>query len=278
MKIWNQLSETDPKYTKGFKKGGGFSGTAINPTYGIKKLTEAFGACGVGWGDEIIESRFDEGNWINEKDREVIHTIILKLWYMTDDVRHEVVGVGTTAFVSSNKYGVFTDEEYFKKTMTDALSNASKKLGLSADIFMGLYDDSKYLNEVTQKFNKPKMPTRASVNKALGECKTDKEWTDIRGRFEGKYGTMVFLEKSGHKQETWGNLFAVHHDRIHKVNPIDANKHPDDTVKEWREQASKQCSKEVVLELEKQLNQNKVLQTDENYKILETLFLAVGDE
>jgi hypothetical protein len=230
--IWNALEPTDPKYTKNFKKG--FSGTAINPTYGMKKLTEVFGACGVGWGDEIIESRFDEGAWFNERDRETIHTIILKLWfYNGEGEKASVIGVGTTTFIGQNKHGVFTDEEYFKKTMTDALSNASKKLGLSADIFMGLYDDSKYLNEVTQKFAPPPpMPKRADVNKALQACTTVKEIDDIANKVEKKYGETATLP-TGHKSEIWSQLFETHYKRVKGIQPFNANETPEDLQKRF---------------------------------------------
>ncbi len=43
MKIWDQLKETPPKYTKNFKRSGGFEGTAINPTFATQRMTGIFG-------------------------------------------------------------------------------------------------------------------------------------------------------------------------------------------------------------------------------------------
>ncbi len=277
--IWDKLCETDPKYTKGFKKGGGFSGTAINPTYGIKKLTEAFGPCGVGWGTEIVQNYFYEGRWLSERDREVIHTVILKLWFESvkdekAEIKH-VIGVGTTTFVGANKHGIYTDEEFFKKTMTDALSNASKQLGLSADIFMGLYDDSKYLNEVSQKFApKPQMPSRASVNKDLLELKTIEQISDYGQAFQTKHGKGVWVlpsGKQGNKRETWGDLFKTHKDRVTGVPPVPASTGPEELQKEWDQLASTCKDFESYTALETMINQNRALDLPENWATLETI-------
>ena len=59
--IWERVQSTDPKFTKNYKGAGGFSGTAINATYLVKKATEQFGPLGSGWGYEIVEERFDAG-------------------------------------------------------------------------------------------------------------------------------------------------------------------------------------------------------------------------
>src|SRR5688572_25015613 len=50
MAIWDAVSRTDPAHTKSFSRAGGFKGTAIKPIWIIRRLTEQFGPCGVGWG------------------------------------------------------------------------------------------------------------------------------------------------------------------------------------------------------------------------------------
>ncbi len=271
--IWSILETTDPKYTKDFKKG--FSGTAINPTYGMKKLTEVFGPCGDGWGDEIMESRFDEGAWLSEKDREIIHTIILRLWYMMDGIKHEVIGVGTTTFIGKNKHGIYTDEEYFKKTMTDAMTNASKKLGLSADIFMGLYDDSKYLNEVKQKFApKLKMPKRAEWNKKLSVCKTKEDYNKVQKEFIEEFTNEIWDKPSGHptkKDETNYQMFTAHLNRVNGEPPVNANTSPTELQTEWAKLADNCRDRETLESLETQVNRNRTLDTEANWGTLEDL-------
>ena len=49
---------------------------------------------------------------------------------------------GQTMLVDENKYGTFTDEEAAKKSTTDCLGKCASSLGIGADMFLGMYDDS----------------------------------------------------------------------------------------------------------------------------------------
>lgn len=150
--LWSEVEKTDPQYTKEFTKGGGFSGTSINATYLVKKATEQFGPMGIGWGVEIVNEDFIEGNVINAEtgERTVIHRLQVKLWYVRGGQRGEITHFGQTTFLGKNKYGTFTDEEAPKKSLTDATNKALSMLGFGGDIFMGLYDDQAYRQEVTE--------------------------------------------------------------------------------------------------------------------------------
>jgi len=149
--LWESVERTDPQYTKQFTKGGGFTGTGINATYIAKKASTVFGPMGIGWGVDIVNEDFIQGNIINAETGEntVIHRIQIKLWYLLDGKRGEVTHFGQTTFVGKNKYGSFTDEEAPKKSLTDATTKALSMLGFGADIFMGMYDDQEYREEVT---------------------------------------------------------------------------------------------------------------------------------
>jgi hypothetical protein len=63
-----------------------------------------------------------------------------------------VYGVGGDKVVGKNKHGLFSDDEAFKKSYTDALSNAMKQIGAAADIHMGQHDDDKYVTAMRQEF------------------------------------------------------------------------------------------------------------------------------
>jgi len=143
--IWNKLGKTDPKHTKSFTRGGGFSGTAIKPIYTDQKMTETFGPCGTGWG--FTEPQFQ---LVNGSEGQVAVYCWLSLWYVKEDgSRSDLIpGVGGDFVVKKFKSGLSTDDEAFKKAFTDAIGNAMKHLGMSADVHMGLFDDSKYVNEV----------------------------------------------------------------------------------------------------------------------------------
>ena len=150
--LWEKVQSTDPKFTKGYKGAGGFSGTAINATYLVKRATEQFGPLGSGWGYEIAEERFDQGGPISDKDgaflcNSQIHTIKLRLWYMQDGTRRELEHFGHTPYVHTNKNGVQTDMEAPKKSLTDAIKKCLSMLGFGADIHLGMYDDLEYVQE-----------------------------------------------------------------------------------------------------------------------------------
>ena len=48
MSIWDQLSKTDPKYTKSFGSKFGKTLTTTDPMYQIMKMTDMFGPVGQG--------------------------------------------------------------------------------------------------------------------------------------------------------------------------------------------------------------------------------------
>jgi hypothetical protein len=158
LRIWNALEKTDPKHTKQFKRAGGFSGTAMKPIWLTKRLTEQFGPCGVGWG--MNKPDFQT---VNAGD-EILVFCTVELWYAETDGHFKVYGVGGDKVLGKNKYGPFTNDEAFKASYTDALSNAMKQIGVGADIHMGLFDDEKYVRETTREFEKAEYPKDEDVS------------------------------------------------------------------------------------------------------------------
>jgi hypothetical protein len=158
--IWNIVAVTNPNFVKSFTRGGGFSGTAINATYQAQKATDTFGPCGIGWGLDILEERYQDGAPLLQDGavvgKEVIHVLRAKLWYVYQGKRGEVIHFGQTPFVGRNKNGFFTDEEAPKKSMTDAMSKCLSLIGFSADVHLGLYDDNKYVADLRKEFGTDK--------------------------------------------------------------------------------------------------------------------------
>lgn len=148
LSIWSEVESTDPDATKQYKGVGGFSGTAVNATYLIRKATELFGPMGLGWGAEIVSEYITEGapmtfTIVGEQPQiciEKIHTMRLKLWYMKDGKRAEVEHFGHTDLVYRNKWGFQTEKEPSKKSYTDALKKCLSMLGFAADIFLGEFE------------------------------------------------------------------------------------------------------------------------------------------
>jgi len=158
--LWNAVAVTNPNFVKSFTRGGGFSGTAINATYQAQKATETFGPCGIGWGLDILEERYQDGAPLLQGEvvvgYEVIHVLRVKLWYIHQGKRGEVIHFGQTPFVGRNKNGFFTDEEAPKKSMTDAMSKCLSLIGFSADVHLGLYDDNKYVADLRKEYGTDK--------------------------------------------------------------------------------------------------------------------------
>lgn len=151
MATWDALCVTDPAHTKGFKRAGGFSGTAVKPQWVVRRLTEHFGAVGVGWG--MGEPTFQ----IVPAGQEILVFCKVSAWH-TDET-NVFWGVGGDKVAVQRQSGMFTDDEAFKKAYTDAVMNAFKFLGVAADVHMGLFDDNKYVAEAKEAFAQPKNPT-----------------------------------------------------------------------------------------------------------------------
>lgn len=147
LSLWEGLQATDPKYTKQFKGAGGFSGTAINGTYILKRLTEAFGACGKGWKFVLDDEQIVEGHTLKGGDKSKLHIVRGHLEYLSAGAWHSTSPqFGQTMLVGENKNGTFTDEEAPKKSITDCISKCAVLLGIAADVHLGLFDDNKYVN------------------------------------------------------------------------------------------------------------------------------------
>ena len=123
-----------PEAQKSFNNGR-FSGTDINPMWRIKKLTELFGACGVGWYYDIISERAEEHGGMT------IAVVDLNLYIKVNgEWSKPIYGTGGNTIVTAK--GAVSDEGY-KMALTDALSVACKALGIGADVYFAK-DKTKY--------------------------------------------------------------------------------------------------------------------------------------
>lgn len=155
MQIWEKVCTTDTRYTKPAEVGGQKI-TSLNGTAMIMKATEVFGPVGIGFGWSVIEERFDEGAEMvsGEGDkrlilgRELNHTIKIRFWFELDGKRGEIEQYGCTRYLYKSKFGTTTDGEAPKKSLTDAIKKSLSMLGFSADVFLGMFDDSEYVNQL----------------------------------------------------------------------------------------------------------------------------------
>lgn len=141
--LWKSVETTPPSQTKAIT-GKSYNGTSPKPHYLVHKATETFGPCGIGWGFTIEDERIEEG-----AGGERMSIARVKVWYEWNGKRGEVEHIGGTSFSGTRASGKpFTDEDAPKKSVTDALIKALSMIGFAGDIFMGRYDDSKYVNDL----------------------------------------------------------------------------------------------------------------------------------
>jgi hypothetical protein len=144
--LWHSVERTDPSHTKAIT-GKPYKGNSPKPYYLVRKATEQFGPCGIGWGFTIVSERVEDG-----APGDKVHIAHVRVWYILDGKRGEVEHVGQTMFSGKNKNGPFTDEDAPKKSITDALVKALSMIGFAGDIFIGRFDDSKYVDELKEEF------------------------------------------------------------------------------------------------------------------------------
>ncbi|WP_188036217.1 hypothetical protein [Pseudomonas sp. EZ-C24] len=155
MSIWEKVQTTDTRFTKDAKVGGQQI-TSLNGTAMIMKATEVFGPAGIGFGWNVVEERFDKGAemFSGEGDKrvslghELNHTVKITFWFALDGKRGEIEQYGCTQYLYKSKYGTTTDGEAPKKSLTDAIKKALSMLGFSADVFLGMFDDQNYVQQL----------------------------------------------------------------------------------------------------------------------------------
>lgn len=116
------------KKTIGAGRTKGF--TDINPMWRIKKLTELFGPCGIGW--YYIPTK----QWIETCDKEICAFVNIELFIKHDgDWSKPIFGTGGSKLATVERTGVYVSDECYKMATTDAISVACKQLGIGADVY-----------------------------------------------------------------------------------------------------------------------------------------------
>ena len=134
--IWDQVKKTDPRFTKKINKGFGEI-TTIDPMSQIMKMTEVFGPVGQGWNYHV--------NY--EHTNDVIFAQVSVAIEKNNEGFWSYYGPVCSVQKLYRKTGAL-DDEAPKKAMTDAMTKAFSHLGLSADVFLGMHDNSKYVENL----------------------------------------------------------------------------------------------------------------------------------
>jgi len=145
LEIYNAFAEV-PAEAKREIKGGRMAGkTDINPMWRLKVLTEQFGPCGIGWSYEITKQ------WLEPGAKGEISAFCNILLYVKigEEWSKGIPGTGGSAFVASERGGLYTSDECYKMALTDAISVACKALGVAANVYWDK-DPTKYTGREPQ--------------------------------------------------------------------------------------------------------------------------------
>ncbi len=183
LELWNSVEKTDPNHTKKVSQRGGF--TAIDAHYQVQQVTAQFGPVGIGWGYDC-EYLFE--------DKAVI--CLLTFWHTKRENKFGPIA-GCAKFIDGR-----LDADAPKKSMTDALTKAISHLGFNADVFLGKFDDNKYVEKMKEEFAPPKMTpedakTLLSATKSIDDLV--KAWKSLP--IDLKQDESVASEKETQKQK-----------------------------------------------------------------------------
>lgn len=125
LELWNSVCTTDPDYVKEVSYGSRKFST-VDAYWRLREATALWGPYGAKWGLKNMEHKF-----IGEDQK----TCIL----------HAVFFYPGGQFETTNS--IVVGQDFMKKLETDTLTKAMSKIGFSADVFMGQFDDERYVTE-----------------------------------------------------------------------------------------------------------------------------------
>ena len=190
LEIYNAV-RTVPAEAKKEIKGGRLNGkTDINPMWRIKKLTEQFGPCGIGWKYTIDREWLETG-----ANGEISAFMDISLYYKYNGEWSEAVpGTGGSAFIAKEKSGLYTSDECYKMALTDALSVACKALGIAADVY---WDKDK------TKYDKADILVKVDATTCEKCGKVLKPYKDANGR------TVSIMKHATGSMDKFGHVYCL---------------------------------------------------------------------
>lgn len=180
MKLWKEVCETDPGTTKEVSFGRKF--TAIDAYAQIKRATEIFGPYGSQWGLSDITHIF-------LPDQPMV-LVKAKFHYSGETFIGEFDVTSSIAY--TNKKGI--DDDFAKKVETDLITKALSRLGFNADVFMGKFDDNRYVQAMKEKFSQVS-PEPIDTGKVDAAVDNFKELIDRDNPEETHEGIKIIFQR-----------------------------------------------------------------------------------
>jgi hypothetical protein len=205
MVIWNAVCETDKKFTKPVSYGKR-KYTAIDAQSQIMAATKLFGPMGIGWGfkDEQIFVILDI----------IVYQAVF--WYIHEGRAGE--------FPMSSSVRADKDDAV-KKVCTDAITKSLARLGFNADVFLGRFDDNKYVagQRGTPAPNHAATNTEAKKNEGIAAQRAKEAEKGEKTR--GEINTMVFeAECAAHENQHERDASRLKHLGYDNLTSPDINK------------------------------------------------------
>lgn len=155
--------------------------TDINPMWRIKRLTEQFGPCGIGWYYKPVRK------WMETHGDEIAAFVDIELYVkIGGEWSMPIAGTGGSMFAARQKDGVYVSDECYKMATTDAISVTCKQLGVGADV---------YWDADRTKYDDPEAPTTMQQ----AETPVDKQRAELIGQMQAElqrtgYGAKAVLK------------------------------------------------------------------------------------
>lgn len=132
LKLYNQLKSVPAEFLKTIQAGRLKGMSDIKPQWRINKLTEIFGPCGIGWKIQNLKFSYETVG------QEVVCNCYLEfLFKYNGEWSEPIPGIGGSKIAAMESKGLYVSDEAEKMAYTDAISVASKMIGLASDIYMG---------------------------------------------------------------------------------------------------------------------------------------------
>ena len=137
MKLWNKVCVTNPEDTRDFPLEGQRL-TTITAQSQVKRATELWGKYGEGWGLHDLKYSVVR----NQDGKPELMMIEAVFYYPLEEGQQEFPIATDIPFYKQDGTLQF---DMCKKLLTDARSKALSLLGFNADVYLGQFNDDKYL-------------------------------------------------------------------------------------------------------------------------------------
>jgi len=178
LKIYNALKQPPKEALRTIQAGRLKGMSDINPQWRYKAMTEQFGVCGIGWKYEVTNIKHEDASG----EQVVTHAFINLYIKDGDKWSDPIPGVGGSMMVTKESAGLHTSDESVKMAVTDALSVAMKMLGMAADIYAGLWDGTKYRDEIEPATVKTTPKPTAKTEPKLSAAQTKKIYASVKDK------------------------------------------------------------------------------------------------